>query len=156
MRPYFVDLLRAWSNWRFHILNYFEHPVTNAYTEGLNNLIRVMNRLCRGYSFEAFRAKILFAEGIRKHTLSRLKYQKRAPDRVPRSMQAPRTASGAATPRRAEELRHGHRPAGRDVGAWGALTRSIEWPARAELATTGWIKQRFRTPSNFTDDHPEG
>ncbi len=23
---------------------YFDHPVTNAYTESLNNLIRVMNR----------------------------------------------------------------------------------------------------------------
>ncbi len=44
------------------ILNYFQHPVTNAYTESLNNLIRVMNRLGRGYSFEALRAKILFTE----------------------------------------------------------------------------------------------
>ncbi|QBG99172.1 ISL3 family transposase [Xanthomonas oryzae] len=99
IRPYFADLLRAWSNWRFHILNYFEHPVTNAYTESLNNLIRVMNRLGRGYSFEALRAKILFTEGIHKHTRSRPKYQKRAPDRGPRSTKAPRTASGAAPPR---------------------------------------------------------
>lgn len=43
---------------------YFDHPVTNAYTESLNNLIRVMNRLGRGYSFEALRAKILFTEGV--------------------------------------------------------------------------------------------
>lgn len=45
------------------ILNYFEHPVTNAYTESLNSLIRVMDRMGRGYSFEALRAKILFTEG---------------------------------------------------------------------------------------------
>jgi transposase len=30
-----------------------------------------MNRLGRGYSFEALRAKILFAEGAHKHKLSR-------------------------------------------------------------------------------------
>ncbi len=46
------------------IMAYFDHPVTNAYTESLNNLIRVMNRLGRGYSFEALRAKILFTEGV--------------------------------------------------------------------------------------------
>ena len=44
-------------------MNYFDHPVTNAYAGSLNNLIRVMNRLGRGYSFEALRAKILFTEG---------------------------------------------------------------------------------------------
>lgn len=59
----FHDLIRAWENWTPWILAYFDHPVTNAYTESLNNLIRVMNRLGRGYSFEALRAKILFAEG---------------------------------------------------------------------------------------------
>jgi transposase len=59
------------------ILNYFEHPVTNAYTESLNSLIRVMNRLGRGYSFEALRAKILFTEGAHKHKLSRPKFERR-------------------------------------------------------------------------------
>jgi transposase len=53
IRPYFADLIRAFTNWQPFILNYFEHPVTNAYTESLNSLIRVMNRLGRGYSFEA-------------------------------------------------------------------------------------------------------
>jgi len=38
--------------------------VTNAYTESLNNLIRLTNRIGRGYSFEALRAKILFTEGV--------------------------------------------------------------------------------------------
>ena len=64
IRPYFADLIRAFTNWQPFILNYFEHPVTNAYTESLNSLTRVMNRLGRGYSFEALRAKILFTEGI--------------------------------------------------------------------------------------------
>lgn len=71
----FKDLTRAFDNWMPYILNYFDHPITNAYTERLNNLIRVMNRLGRGYSFEALRAKILFTEGAHKHTLSRPKFE---------------------------------------------------------------------------------
>jgi hypothetical protein len=77
IRPYYADLIRAFQNWQPYILNYFEHPVTNAYTESLNSLIRVMNRLGRGYSFEALRAKILFTEGAHKHTLSRPKFERR-------------------------------------------------------------------------------
>jgi len=60
----FHPLTRAVNNWMPEIMAYFEHSVTNAYTESLNNLIRVMNRLGRGYSFEALRAKILFTEGV--------------------------------------------------------------------------------------------
>ena len=73
----FADLVRAWDNWHPWILGYFDHPITNAYTESLNNLIRVMNRLGRGYSFEALRAKILFAEGAFKRTNSRPKFERR-------------------------------------------------------------------------------
>ena len=77
IRSYYADLIRAFQNWEPFILNYFEHPVTNAYTESLNSLIRVMNRLGRGYSFEALRAKILFTEGAHKRTLSRPKFERR-------------------------------------------------------------------------------
>jgi transposase len=80
--PAFFDLIRAWDNWTPWILGYFDHPVTNAYTESLNNLIRVMNRLGRGYSFEALRAKILFAEGAHKHKNSRPKFERRSKERV--------------------------------------------------------------------------
>lgn len=54
------------GNWHNAIFAYFDHPITNGYTESLNNLIRVMNRTGRGYSFEALRAKMLFAEGFQK------------------------------------------------------------------------------------------
>lgn len=77
VRDAFHDLIRAWTNWQPWIIEYFEHPVTNAYTESLNSLIRVMNRLGRGYSFEALRAKILFTEGAHKHKLSRPKFERR-------------------------------------------------------------------------------
>lgn len=73
----YADLIRAFDNWQPYILNYFQHPVTNAYTESLNNLIRVMNRLGRGYSFEALRAKILFSEGIHKHKYKKPKFERR-------------------------------------------------------------------------------
>ncbi|ENP8454704.1 transposase [Photobacterium damselae] len=56
------------------IFAYFDHPITNAYTESLNNLIRVMIRTGRGYSFEALRAKMLFTEGFQK--LKRSLYQR--------------------------------------------------------------------------------
>ena len=78
LAPFFADITRAWGNWTIPILGYFDHPVTNAYTESLNNLIRVMNRLGRGYSFEALRAKILFAEGAHKRINSRPKLEKRS------------------------------------------------------------------------------
>ena len=62
----FEPITKAVHNWKEEIFNYFEHPITNAYTESLNSLIRVINRLGRGYSFEALRAKILFTEGVLK------------------------------------------------------------------------------------------
>jgi transposase len=73
----YADLIRAFENWQPYILNYFQHPVTNAYTESLNNLIRVMNRLGRGYSFEALRAKILFSEGAYKIKHKKPKFKRR-------------------------------------------------------------------------------
>jgi len=73
----FAAIERAWGNWTMPILNYFNHPVTNAYPESLNSLISVMNQLGRGYSFEALRAKILFSEGTHKHKLSRPMFERR-------------------------------------------------------------------------------
>lgn len=77
VRDAFADLIRAWRNWQPYILNYFDHPVTNAYTESLNSLIRIMNRIGRGYSFEALRAKILFAEGAFKKQIIKPKFERR-------------------------------------------------------------------------------
>jgi transposase len=57
----FSELIRAVDNWRPEIFNYFEHRVTNALTESLNGLVKIANRMGRGYSFEAIRAKMLFS-----------------------------------------------------------------------------------------------
>jgi len=62
----FKPLVTAMSNWETEIMNYFEHPVTNAYTECLNGLIRVIECSGRGYSFDALRSKILYTAGAHK------------------------------------------------------------------------------------------
>lgn len=56
----FKVLLTAMKNWRSEILAYFDHPITNAYTEALNGVAKTVNRAGRGYSFEVLRARLLF------------------------------------------------------------------------------------------------
>ena len=77
LRGHYEPIITAWSNWQPFILEYFNHPITNAYTESLNSLIRVLNRLGRGYSFEALRAKILFSRGSHKIVQNRPKFDRR-------------------------------------------------------------------------------
>ena len=78
LRGHYELIITAWSNWQPFILEYFNHPITNAYTESLNSLIRVLNRLGRGYSFEALRAKILFSRGSHKIVQNRPKFNRHA------------------------------------------------------------------------------
>ncbi|MDQ0255562.1 transposase [Evansella vedderi] len=66
LMPYFDPLIKSMTNWEEEIFNYFNVSITNAYTESLNRLIKTMNHVGRGYSFEALRAKILFTQGYRK------------------------------------------------------------------------------------------
>lgn len=56
----FAPLLTATRNWREEILAYFDHPISNGYTEALNGVAKVINRSGRGYSFEVLRARLLF------------------------------------------------------------------------------------------------
>lgn len=56
----FDKLLTAIKNWRQEILNYFDHCVTNAFTESVNNVIKHMQRVGRGYTFEVTRAKLVY------------------------------------------------------------------------------------------------
>lgn len=58
-------------NWNDEIFAYFDQSVTNAYTESTNNLIRAMQRLGRGYSFEVLRAKMLYTAGVQKLSIPR-------------------------------------------------------------------------------------
>lgn len=76
MKGAFGDFERAWRNWRDEILAYFDCRATNAYTESLNNLIRTTNRVGRGYSFEALRARVLLSEGPETKAAARPAFQK--------------------------------------------------------------------------------
>lgn len=58
----FRPIAQMVQNWREEIFAFFDYPVTNAYTEARNGLIKIANRAGRGYSFETIRAKALMAE----------------------------------------------------------------------------------------------
>lgn len=69
IRSAFGSILTAFQNWEGPILAYFDHRVTNACTESANNLIRAIQRMGRGYSFDVLRARILFV----RHEAHRMK-----------------------------------------------------------------------------------
>jgi transposase len=74
----FKPLLRALRNWEEYIFRYFDflpdQRITNAKTEALNGLIKIMHRNGRGYSFDVLRAKVLYTHGVRK--TRRVAYQR--------------------------------------------------------------------------------
>lgn len=58
--PEFGPLLRVLRNWSKYILNSFDCPYTNGFTEGCNNKIKVIKRIAFGYrNFRNFRQRIL-------------------------------------------------------------------------------------------------
>lgn len=63
---HFEPIVTAMTNWYDPIFAYFDTGLTNAYTEALNGLVKVIDRTGRGYSFDAIRAKILFSAGLHK------------------------------------------------------------------------------------------
>jgi transposase len=73
LEPAFHPLLTAMENWSTEILAYFDHRYTNGPTEALNGLIKLAQRMGRGYSFEAIRAKVLLTHGLRTETREKVK-----------------------------------------------------------------------------------
>lgn len=61
----FKPLMTCTANWREEMLAYFDHPISNGYTEALNGVAKVINRSGRGYSFEVLRARLLFSKTFR-------------------------------------------------------------------------------------------
>lgn len=59
MRVAYKPLLTAIGNWRSEILAWWDHRITNAYTEAMNGIIKQINRRGRGYTFPILRARIL-------------------------------------------------------------------------------------------------
>jgi transposase len=64
----FRSLVKTVHNHYEDIFAYWDSPnqITNAYTEGLNGLVKISNRLGRGYSYEIIRAKTMYAKHARK------------------------------------------------------------------------------------------
>ena len=72
LKPAFKELTTAVDNWKPEIFAYFDHKKTNAYTEGMNSVIRNVDRPGRGYSFDAIRAKVLYGDvGIQQEPTTR-------------------------------------------------------------------------------------
>ncbi|MDW5792950.1 transposase, partial [Klebsiella pneumoniae] len=63
MEP-FKKLVKTVHNHYDDIFAYWDAPfsITNGYTEGLNGLIKMSNRLGRGYSYDIIRAKTLYSK----------------------------------------------------------------------------------------------
>jgi transposase len=59
MRVAYKPLLTAVGNWRKEILAFWDHRITNAYTEAMNGIIKQVARRGRGYTFPVLRARIL-------------------------------------------------------------------------------------------------
>ena len=58
--PEFADCTKACHNWFREILNALDAPWTNGFTEGCNNKIKVLKRVCFGVrNFQNFRKRIL-------------------------------------------------------------------------------------------------
>lgn len=81
IEKHFRDLRVALHNWHEEIFNYYDNPVTNGYTESMNNITRFINRMGRGYSFEVLRARLLYDEKVIKGERSsiRKKVRKQKP-----------------------------------------------------------------------------
>lgn len=65
----FQPLIDTIANWHTEIFNYFKFEGdnrTNAQTESLNRIIKDMDRMGRGYTFPALRAKIIFGKMVPK------------------------------------------------------------------------------------------
>jgi transposase len=86
----FHDLTVALSNWWDEIFSYYDFPITNGYTESINNLAKSMNRMGRGYSFEVIRARLLYDNDARKDNRTTIRKKPRRSE-VDTSMMAKMT-----------------------------------------------------------------
>lgn len=67
VRPEFGKIAAMVKRWREEIFAYFDYPhLTNAYTENRNGIVKLANRMGRGYSFDVIRAKAILAKPLGK------------------------------------------------------------------------------------------
>lgn len=96
----FREVKGALRSWWTEIFNHYDRPISNGYTESINNIAKGMNRMGRGYSFDVIRARLLFDDDARADT--RTTIRKKKPKEPPTSdcafysMQPPKTDQGFA------------------------------------------------------------
>ena len=82
----FREAMGALQSWWTEIFNYYDQPISNAYTESINNIAKGMNRMGRGYSFEVIRARLLFDDEARKDTRTTVRKKVRKAVDAPREI----------------------------------------------------------------------
>lgn len=69
--PEFSACLAMLQNWEPYILNAFDCPYSNGFTEGCNNTIKVLKRVAYGYrNFHNFRSRILLTFHAKRSSVS--------------------------------------------------------------------------------------
>ena len=61
VKVFYEPVAKTVSNWKNEIFNYFDYQYTNACTEAINGLIKLINKNGRGYSFDVLRAKAVLS-----------------------------------------------------------------------------------------------
>ena len=62
--PEFKSCRKTLVNWKPYILNAFDFPLSNGFTEGCNNAIKTLKRVAFGFrNFRSFRTRILLSLG---------------------------------------------------------------------------------------------
>lgn len=78
LKPHFKQITTAFKNWRTEIFAWWDHGITNAFTERVNGSIRELHRQGRGYSFEVLRARIITKASLHKRKAIPEKFDKEA------------------------------------------------------------------------------
>jgi transposase len=68
----FVGAIRNLKRWMPYILNWIGAPMTNGFTESMNEKIKLVEKVGRGYSFDTLRYKALFGSRIKHYNPSKI------------------------------------------------------------------------------------
>lgn len=108
LQRYFRHASVALRSWWDEIFAYYDVPITNAYTESVNNVAKEMNRMGRGYSFDVIRARFLYDDEARADTRQTIRKKPRKAPLAPSSdLRTFTTLSGAAPAQEDQIIEYG-------------------------------------------------
>lgn len=83
LEVYFRSTVNALDSWWAEIFNFYDRPVSNAYTESINNIAKSMNRMGRGHSFDVIKVRLLYDTESRADTRTTIRKKvRKAPDEL--------------------------------------------------------------------------